>query len=490
MTLKGQIFISYRRDGGFEMARLIRDALQKRGYKVFLDVEELRSGPFNTAIVGQIESSSDVIAILTPGSLERCFQEDDWMRLEVAHAIKLKKNIVPVITRGFKWPAERLPEDLMSLPSFNGIEPSHDFFDASMDKLRKLLVGHPKRVSRMPLVIVLTVSIMIIVAGLLLSGLWRGRKSSVDSLQINTIKHFEQSQDSGASQKPLLPSEKKEEQKNAPEDKPITPPGAQMSPYFSPLMGKLIYKNGSEQSFSGFRCFYSNRLYYSRSLEDLRSNTYRSASSIAPKALLRIDFSERPNENVRRGTARLSNGKSLDDVFFYVEECSWWEEPGLKGQLNAPGITTLIIIEPPKDLKKSIFKGETNRAPSLSLDDQKIDDGRSVKVTFQDGQTKKFDEVFYMSRAQSQNFDLYHESSNTGQGYINLTEQEYIPVANIRVIELTKLPLSVMNVTIILKNDEKMKGYQYGARSLYVHDKTLPQPFRHDLKNIKKIEFY
>ncbi len=41
----------------------------------------------------------------------------------------------------------------------------------------------------------------------------------------------------------------------------------------------------------------------------------------------------------------LRNGKILNDVFFYVEECSWWDEPGLQGQLNDPAIVALIINE-------------------------------------------------------------------------------------------------------------------------------------------------
>ena len=45
---KYQIFISYRREGGAELAGRITDQLKSLGYKVFFDVETMRSGKFNT----------------------------------------------------------------------------------------------------------------------------------------------------------------------------------------------------------------------------------------------------------------------------------------------------------------------------------------------------------------------------------------------------------------------------------------------------------
>jgi hypothetical protein len=124
------------------MARLVRNALQVRGYGVFMDVEDLKSGPFKTALLSEIESSSDVVVILTPNSLDHCHDEGDWLRTEVSHAIKHGKNVIPVMTRGFKWPAS-LPDDIAALPNLEGLEPSLDLFDASMDRLARLLTSTP-----------------------------------------------------------------------------------------------------------------------------------------------------------------------------------------------------------------------------------------------------------------------------------------------------------------------------------------------------------
>ena len=47
---KYEIFLSYRRDGGMDTATLLSQTLKNKGYRVFLDVESLRSGAFNTKL--------------------------------------------------------------------------------------------------------------------------------------------------------------------------------------------------------------------------------------------------------------------------------------------------------------------------------------------------------------------------------------------------------------------------------------------------------
>ena len=122
MKERGKVFISYRRDTGAELARNIRDALRRRRFGVFMDVEDLRSGPFNTALFEQIEAATDVVVALTPGSLDRCFDNsNDWLRLELGHALKHQKNVVPVLHRGFQWPDRSLPDDIAALTKQSGL---------------------------------------------------------------------------------------------------------------------------------------------------------------------------------------------------------------------------------------------------------------------------------------------------------------------------------------------------------------------------------
>lgn len=141
-TMKYDIFISYRRDGGDTLAQLIYDRLTDRGYSVFLDIESLRSGKFNEKLFSVIDECRDVVVILPPGSLERCRNEGDWLFLELTHALQERKNIIPVMMKGFEWP-ENMPEGLEELPNFNGIQDSKDYFDAVIDKMTTLLQSRP-----------------------------------------------------------------------------------------------------------------------------------------------------------------------------------------------------------------------------------------------------------------------------------------------------------------------------------------------------------
>ena len=136
--MKYDVFISYRRNGGEHTAKIIKDRLEDLGYKVFFDVESLRSGNFNKKLYSVIEECQDFILVLSPDSLERCENEGDWVRLEIEHALRNNKNIVPVMLRGFTFPG-KMPESIDSLRFKSGLEANSEFFDAFIQKLQKFL---------------------------------------------------------------------------------------------------------------------------------------------------------------------------------------------------------------------------------------------------------------------------------------------------------------------------------------------------------------
>lgn len=141
-----QIFISYRRDGGEDLAGRTADKLNSLGYCVFFDVESMRSGTFNTQIYNAIDKCNDVILVLPPNALDRCASEDDWVRKEITYALESKKNIIPIMMRGFEFP-EKLPEEIDEIRFMEGIVASGDYFDAFISRLVSLLkskVGHKK----------------------------------------------------------------------------------------------------------------------------------------------------------------------------------------------------------------------------------------------------------------------------------------------------------------------------------------------------------
>lgn len=137
-------FISYRRDNGFYLARLVRDQLKKKGISVFLDVEELHSGEFNQKLYAAIQNSPNFILILPRGALDRCIHEDDWVRREIFTAIEAGCNIIPVLGEDFEWPSQlygEMPEEIKSLRYFSGVKISKDYLDAMIDRLIGFMRG-------------------------------------------------------------------------------------------------------------------------------------------------------------------------------------------------------------------------------------------------------------------------------------------------------------------------------------------------------------
>jgi hypothetical protein len=130
------IFISYRRSS-YDTANLIATRLKAAGYSVFFDMETLRSGKFNEQLFEFIDNCKDFILILPPNALDRCVNEDDWVRLETMRAMSAKKNIIPVMLNGFAWPTP-MPAGMEELSFYQALTASSvEYFDLSMERLQK-----------------------------------------------------------------------------------------------------------------------------------------------------------------------------------------------------------------------------------------------------------------------------------------------------------------------------------------------------------------
>ena len=93
---KYDIFISYRRDGGAQYARILQLMLIQRGYKVFLDYDELRDGAFTDRIIAAIKAAPVFMPVLSADSMKRCVNEGDWVRKEILLATQEGKHFVPI----------------------------------------------------------------------------------------------------------------------------------------------------------------------------------------------------------------------------------------------------------------------------------------------------------------------------------------------------------------------------------------------------------
>lgn len=144
------IFISYRRKGaGAGVAGELQTKYENRGYKVFLDVDNIGSGDFPEQIDNAIKSCNDFLLILSPGMLDRCVDEEDWVRHEIVLAEKYGKNIIGVSLPGFVMPeASQLPEPLRAIPEKQVFLWSHEYRNASINKIEDNLISSVRKKKR------------------------------------------------------------------------------------------------------------------------------------------------------------------------------------------------------------------------------------------------------------------------------------------------------------------------------------------------------
>lgn len=164
---KYDIFISYRRES-FSQANLIYTRLKALGYRVFIDVEALNSGKFNEQLLTVIKDCRDFLIVLPPMALDRCVNQDDWVRREVVCAMEHKKNIIPIMLAGFEWP-NPMPEGLEELCMYQSLSPMPDvYFDMQIQKLQGYLKSKAHFKRRKQWLKVLSIAAAIIALALLI----------------------------------------------------------------------------------------------------------------------------------------------------------------------------------------------------------------------------------------------------------------------------------------------------------------------------------
>lgn len=138
------VFISYRRKFGFAYAKMLSEMLKQKGINAFVDLDELRSGTFNDKLLTAIETSPAFLLILTPGALDRCVDEGDWLTREILKASESGRNIIPVLCDGFDWPKQwdsRVPDRIKMLSNLNCVVMSDAYVDAMVDKIIEYVKG-------------------------------------------------------------------------------------------------------------------------------------------------------------------------------------------------------------------------------------------------------------------------------------------------------------------------------------------------------------
>src|SRR5262245_33679054 len=136
----GRIFINYRRQDSEGYVGRLYDRLigQFDRTDIFMDIDSIRPGVDFVQAVEEAVAACDVfLAVIGPHWLtiadndgqRRLDQWNDFVRMEIAAAIKQEKVVIPVLVGSGKMPPpSELPEDIRPLTRRNAMELSHQRF--------------------------------------------------------------------------------------------------------------------------------------------------------------------------------------------------------------------------------------------------------------------------------------------------------------------------------------------------------------------------
>jgi len=155
MDGKFDIFISYRRKGGYDTAKLLYDRLRMDGYSVSFDMDTLERGVFGKELEQRVNACKDFLLVLSPGIFDNILDqesdlEDDWVFRETACALAGKKNVIPIVLEYFVFPKNlNLPDNIKNITGINALDLHPKYFEAAYAKLKQgFLLSKPHWATR------------------------------------------------------------------------------------------------------------------------------------------------------------------------------------------------------------------------------------------------------------------------------------------------------------------------------------------------------
>ncbi|WP_089937696.1 toll/interleukin-1 receptor domain-containing protein [Candidatus Entotheonella palauensis] len=135
------VFISYRRSASQYFAdKIYHSLLTKMHGNIFYDIETMSSGALSENIIEAIRQSDIVLCVISHGTLDRLGQTDDWVRLEIAEALRLGKPLIPVVDGDILLPAvDMLPDDVQELLTCQRVTIYPKYFKAGIEELLRLI---------------------------------------------------------------------------------------------------------------------------------------------------------------------------------------------------------------------------------------------------------------------------------------------------------------------------------------------------------------
>lgn len=189
---KYDIFISYRRVDGAQYARILQLELEKRGYSVFLDYEELTDGVFGENIKEAIREAPVFMMVLSPHYLNRCKNDGDWVREEIMLAIQQQKHFIPINPdNSFSGIPADIPDEIKQVVGSHQHSEVNfgQLLGASIDKMVKNRISQhlsERRRSKGKWIAVVACC-LILLSGLLLFALQKGSNRIDQIAELKTI---------------------------------------------------------------------------------------------------------------------------------------------------------------------------------------------------------------------------------------------------------------------------------------------------------------
>jgi hypothetical protein len=190
------IFINYRRDDAPGVAGRLYDHLAKSFSRrdLFIDVDAIKPGlDFVKQLDTQVSQCDVLLALIGPHWLkaedeqggQRLQGDRDYVRIEIAAALKRDIPVIPVLINGADMPVEdELPEDLKSLSRRHALDLRHTRFAADADAIAAALKDAlPKRKSRWPYMAVAACLVASIALGSALY-LWRSSTPNENPVKV------------------------------------------------------------------------------------------------------------------------------------------------------------------------------------------------------------------------------------------------------------------------------------------------------------------
>ena len=159
------LFVSYRRVDASASAGRLFDALVREfgAGAAFMDTETMQLGTWPLQLDNAVRGARAILVVIGSEWLTaerdgrlRIYDEDDWVRREVATGLSSGKLVVPVLVDGQRGcpVAASLPTDIRALPQRQHVELRHDSWTVDLQRLISLLrrrLRLPQVADRMPL---------------------------------------------------------------------------------------------------------------------------------------------------------------------------------------------------------------------------------------------------------------------------------------------------------------------------------------------------